>query len=666
MPNPDPHLRSQLQQLLEENRQLRERLNEREAEVYRLLQWLSQLQRDIRDVYASFSWRIGNQITQLILKILRRPVGPTAQDHVALLNRSIEAWKKNHLLPYRQQGKLMPYTPWHDHSEYNQWLAEFDHPSIQALDDMRLAQEHWEQQFVLLLALPADYDNAALQKTVASVMQQIYPYWTLYVIAPQALLDGLDFLSGERIQRFACAEDLSPAERLNLPLQQVQYAEYVMCLQLGDTLSQRTLYYFAQAVQDNAQAWLLYCDEDLLDKQWHRFDPKFKPDWNPDLLVAQDYIQRGLVYSIAAVKAAGGYSADYPQWESYELTLRLLQQRNAADIIHIPRVLYHAQPLERDVALQQTAVQAYFQAQNPHIQVETTPTQHLRVRYPLPANMPPVSVIIPTRDKLELLMGTVDDLLYHTDYPNLQIIIVDNGSQETETHAYLHTMEQQQPSLHVIRHNAPFNYSQLNNLGVQQAEGELLALLNNDLKVIHPDWLQEMVSHALRHDIGAVGAKLYYEDDTLQHAGVVTGLGGLAGHGFKHVLREAPAYQWRPFVTQNIGAVTAACLVLRKAVFEEVGGFDEKLKVAFNDVDLCLRLRQAGYRILWTPYAELYHLESASRGTDDTPKKYRQLQKEIAYMRKRWGDYLQIDPYYNPNLSIQYEDYSLAWPPRVS
>ncbi len=665
MSNPNDPLNRQIHRLMAENQQLREQLNEREAEVYRLLQWLSQLQRDIRDVYASFSWRVGDSITRQILKLLRRPVGPTARDHVARVNRSIEAWKKNHLLPYRQQGRLMSYTPWHDSAEYHQWLSEFDRPTAEELDEMHLAQENWEQQFILLLVLPDEYERAALQKTVASVVRQIYPLWTLYVIAPQARLEGLDFLNGERIHCVSCAPESPLSERLNVLLQREQDAHYVMCLQLGDMLHQCALHYVAQAAQEHSRAWLIYSDEDRLDKQWHRYDPHFKPDWNPDLLLAQDYLQRGMLHSLQAIKEAGGFSAAYPRWESYELTLRLLQQRNTDNIVHIPRVLYHAQPQTRDASVQQAAVQAYVQQQNPHIRVAITATQHLRVRYPLPDNLPLVSVIIPTRDKLELLMATVDGLLYQTDYANLEIIVLDNGSQDSETRAYLHTMDQQQPSFQVIRHDAPFNYSQLNNLGAKQAQGELLALLNNDLKMQHKDWLQEMVSHALRHDIGAVGAKLYYAGDTLQHAGVVTGLGGLAGHGFKHVLREAPAYQWRPFVTQNIGAVTAACLVLRKSVFAEIGGFDEKLKVAFNDVDLCLRLRQAGYRILWTPHAELYHLESASRGADDTAKKYRQLQKEIAFMRKRWGDFLQIDPYYSPNLTIQYEDYSLAWPPRV-
>jgi GT2 family glycosyltransferase len=287
-----------------------------------------------------------------------------------------------------------------------------------------------------------------------------------------------------------------------------------------------------------------------------------------------------------------------------------------------------------------------------------------RVIYPLPVEPPLVSLIIPTRDKLTLLHGTVEGLLNQTDYKPIEIIIIDNGSVEPATIAYLEEI-QQNKSVSVIRHQGPFNYSQLNNHGVSYATGEIIGLLNNDLEVISSSWLTEMVSHALRPDIGAVGAKLYYANDTIQHAGVIVGLGGLAGHGFKFLAREAPGYHWKPFLIQNYSAVTAACLIMRRRVFQEVGGLNEKdLKVAFNDVDLCLRIREQGYRIVWTPYAELYHLESASRGSDNTLKKHLRLRHELNYMKAKWPLMISHDPYYNPNLTIEYEDFSLAWPPR--
>ncbi len=663
MPNTDTELQAQLQRLQDENQQLRQQLQEREAQVYRLLQWLSQFQRDIRDVYRSVTWRIGHTITRFILKFLHRPAGPTAQDHIALMNRNLEAWKQDYLTPYRAQNKLLPYTPWHDKTEYAQWIAAFDGLNAQAVEDLQQAQSAWKHSFAVLLVLPESFEPSALQASITALEQQIYPHWTLYLIASPAQLESLACAEHEKITTCPCPPHTSRAEGLNLALEQLN-SDWLLCLYPGDVLSLRALHDFAQAAEQNPKAYLLYSDEDVLDAQGERSDPYFKPDWNPDLFLAQDYLRHSPVYASKAVQQQGGFKADYPDWEHYDLSLRLQSQYQAQHIVHIPRVLYHAQPVLRDIQGQQAVLRDYFQQQAVRAEVESTHAGHTRVRYVLPATLPLVSVIIPTRDRLELLMGTVEGVLEHTDYPHLQVIIVDNGSRDLETLGYLSSMEQQEPNLQVVRHKAAFNYSQLNNLGAQQAQGKVLALLNNDLKIIHRDWLREMVSQALRRDIGAVGAKLYYQDDTVQHAGVITGLGGLAGHGFKHILREAPAYQYRPFLVQNMAAVTGACMLLRKSVFEEVGGFNETLKVAFNDVDLCLRIRKAGYRILWTPHAELYHLESASRGSDDTPRKYRQLQKEIAYTRECWGDYLQTDPFYNPNLSLQYEDYSLAWPPR--
>ncbi|MEZ5673230.1 MAG: glycosyltransferase [Thiotrichaceae bacterium] len=259
----------------------------------------------------------------------------------------------------------------------------------------------------------------------------------------------------------------------------------------------------------------------------------------------------------------------------------------------------------------------------------------------------------------------VTGILQHTDYPQLELIIVDNGSVAMETLTYLQQL-QQDSRIIVLRHDAEFNYSQLNNLAVTHAHGEVLALLNNDLEIIHRDWLKEMVSHALRPEIGAVGAKLYYSNNMIQHAGVIVGLGGLAGHNFKFLPKQFTGYYWKPFLTQNYSAVTGACLVLRKQVYDAVGGLNEKqLKVAFNDVDLCLKIGALGYRIIWTPYAELYHHESVSRGADLTVRKYLRLQSEIRYMQTQWATQLAADPFYNPNLTIQFEDFSLAYPPRV-
>ena len=277
-----------------------------------------------------------------------------------------------------------------------------------------------------------------------------------------------------------------------------------------------------------------------------------------------------------------------------------------------------------------------------------------------------VSLIIPTRNGLQLIRACIDSIIKKTVYPNYEILIVDNGTDDVATLSYLNGLKSNM-RIRIIRDDRPFNYSALNNGAVKLARGEVLGLLNNDLEVISPDWLSEMVSHALRPDIGAVGAKLWYPNDTLQHGGVILGLGGVAGHAHHQMHKGGHGYFGRASLINSFSAVSAACLVIRKALYEEVEGLNElALQVAFNDVDFCLRLREKGYRNVWAPNAELYHFESATRGSDHTPEKLARYTKEVHYMRRRWGDLLLNDPAYSPNLTLDHSDFSLAWPPRIN
>jgi GT2 family glycosyltransferase len=269
--------------------------------------------------------------------------------------------------------------------------------------------------------------------------------------------------------------------------------------------------------------------------------------------------------------------------------------------------------------------------------------------------------LIPTRDRLELLQSCIEGILKKTTYSNYEIVILDNESIEAETLSFFSEIQAKHTCVRVLHYHNPFNFSAINNYGVENAKGDLVGLINNDIEVINPDWLSEMVSHALRPEIGCVGAKLYYEDETIQHAGVIVGLGGVAGHSHKYFHRNSPGYHGRLKIIQNLSAVTAACLVVRKDVYEEVGGLEEiNLRVAFNDVDFCLKVREAGYRNLWTPYAELYHFESKSRGTENTPEKQARFNREIEYMKSKWGETLKQDPFYSPNLTLAREDFSIG------
>jgi len=664
--------------------QLRQALADRTQDIPRLLQWIQGLHQDITAIYESITWKSGNLITQLILKILLRPVGPTARDHINKIITRFEWWK-NRYFQMAQQYDLppLPYTPWHDTAEYAEWIKQYDTLSQQSVAQMRTTLEQWQYRPMISILMPIADANEA-RSAIESVQKQIYPYFELLLINQDVAgnlakaerlskrLDDPSSTIDERIKRIDAPQSLAAA--LNHALATAG-GDFIALMGAEDQLPIHALYQIAETINAHPNTDLIYTDEDRLDANGQRIDPYFKSDWNPDLFYSQNFIRHLAVYRRRVVDNIGGFCSDYPGNEDYDFALRFIEQIDEARIHHIPKILYHQSTgsvpipslsLNSHININSTscqALQAHFERLGQSVKVVDAIGGHTRVIYPLPNKPPLVSLIIPTRDKLELLRGTVDGLLNKTDYQNIEIIIMDNGSVELDTLDYL-TKIQQNRKISVIRDAAPFNYSRLNNLGVSRANGDIIGLINNDLEVISAEWLTEMVSHALRPKIGAVGAKLYYTNNTLQHAGVIVGLGGMAGHGFKFLAREAPGYYWRPFLIQNYSAVTAACLIMRRKVFEEVGWLAEKhLKVAFNDVDLCLRIREHGYRIVWTPYAELYHLESASRGVDDTPAKFLRLQQELKYMNSRWGETLLNDPYYNPNLTLEYEDLSLAWPP---
>jgi GT2 family glycosyltransferase len=436
-----------------------------------------------------------------------------------------------------------------------------------------------------------------------------------------------------------------------------------------------------EAINRHPQACLLYSDEDTLTIERERTEPYFKCDFNYELFLAQDFISPLAVYRRSLLQQVGGLRAEHEAAPLYDLTLRLLEHLGIGyvdpsqithSIVHIPRVLCHRAPtskLPKDNA--QAVATAQRQALRAHLHrraIDATispapdsPTHH-RVRYHLPTVLPLVSIIIPTRDRADLLKTCLDSILQRSSYPNLEIIILDNGSTEPATVQLFSQFPKNQ--VRILRDDRPFNFSALNNRGASLAQGDFLCLMNNDIEVITPDWLEEMVSFAQHPDIGCVGARLWYPSGFLQHSGIILGMGGVAGHAHLNLRRGDPGYHHRAVLHQNFSAVTAACLVVRRTLFHQVGGFDEALAVAFNDVDLCLRVQQAGFRNVWTPYAEMFHYESASRGYETKPHQQVRLQTEANFMQKRWGDILFNDPAYSPNLGLELHDFSYAFPPR--
>jgi GT2 family glycosyltransferase len=555
---------------------------------------------------------------------------------------------------------------------YRLWVRLYDRLSRN--DRLAIARHIDRMQDRPVLSLLVALDDAGpddLRRTIRSVVKQIYPDWEL-CIAGEAVADPriAKILAGvavkdARIKIAPRTVSRTAADNAALAL---AAGDFVALVDVGDALAPQALYIAAAAIDAHPTADILYSDEDRIAGAFGSRRPFFKPDWNPDLFTGQNYIGRLCLMRRRLVVAAGGVRPGFDGCGDYDLLLRIIEGVAPDHIHHLPFALYHGRT-ERPVsaAAAQRAVAEHCRRKGLGVAVDIVPTDlsgYLRLRYPLPDPPPRVSVIIPTRDGLDLLRQCIDGLLTETDYPDLEIIIVDNGSDQPATLAYLQAIDG--GPVRVLRDDGPFNYSALNNKAVAAATGTVVALLNNDTKVIHRDWLQEMVSQACRPEVGAVGAKLHFPDDSLQHAGVVIGLGGVAGHLHLGLPGGAAGYHDDVHLVRDVSCVTAACLVLRKAVFEEAGGLDAlRLPVAFNDVDLCLKIRALGYRILWTPFARLYHFESASRGSDYAPDKIARFRREQATMKALWGATLDGDPYYNPNRTQHGCSGALAFPPRV-
>jgi GT2 family glycosyltransferase len=431
-------------------------------------------------------------------------------------------------------------------------------------------------------------------------------------------------------------------------------ARYVARIDPGDEVHPLAFHHVAQALVDHPGAGLVYTDEDRIDAQGRRSQPWFKCAPNQELLLAQDMVGRLAVYRRSLIVDL------LPGASDHELALRAFERLRPDEIVHIPRVLYHRRGAPPSAS--RGAVEAHLGRRGVRASVEAAPEAPgmLRVRFPPPEPAPLVSIVIATRERAEMLARCLESIGRST-YPHRELIIVDNGSRSA---AALSLLEAQRAAgARVLRDESPFNFSALNNRAVREARGEFVCLLNNDIEMLTPGGLEEMVSFAAQPGVGAVGARLWYPDGRLQHGGVILGLAG--DHAHRGSRRGDGGYFWRAVLHQSLSAVTGACLMVRKSAYEEVGGLDERLAVSFNDVDFCLRLRAAGYRNVWTPYAEATHLESASRPGPRSADEERRLAGETKLMEERWGALLSADPAYSPNLSLDSPGFTPAWPPRA-
>jgi glycosyltransferase involved in cell wall biosynthesis len=519
-------------------------------------------------------------------------------------------------------------------------------------------------------------DKQLLIDCIESVINQSYPNWQLCLAddkstepyVKQVLKEYR--LKDKRIKPVFRRKNGHISAASNSALE-VASGEWTALLDHDDLLHEHALYHVVKAINETPDVALIYSDEDKLDLEGNRIDPHFKSDWNLDLLYSQNYASHLGVYKTEIVKKIGGFRKGYEGSQDYDLLLRYSREIDHANIVHIPKVLYHWRMVVGSTALASgeksyttdagiKALEDHFLALGKDVSVEEGAGPNMyKVNWLIKAE-PLVSLIIPTYNGYEITKQAIDSILEKTIYQNYEILLVDNNSNDEIALAYFEELDQHE-KVTVLRYPYPFNYSAINNFAAKQAKGEIIGLVNNDVEVISPEWLTEMVSHALRDDIGCVGAMLYFENDTIQHAGVITGIGGVAGHSHKHFKRGEHGYFSRLNLVQNISAVTAACLLVRKTVFEQVNGLNEKdLTVAFNDVDFCLKVQAAGYRNLWTPYAELYHYESISRGAEDNPEKVARFNTEVVYMLNTWGTDKKPDPCYSPNLTNKREDFSVG------
>ena len=500
-----------------------------------------------------------------------------------------------------------------------------------------------------------------LQKAVESVRDQYYENWELCICDDSSRAGHIRPMleawsrADQRIKVVFSDNNGGISAASNQAMGLVS-GEFVGFLDHDDELSPAALYEVVKLLQVHPEADVIYSDEDKLEKNDRRSDPFFKPDWSPEYLYSLNYVCHFGVYRKQHVEAVGGLRTEFDGSQDYDLLLRVVERTQ--NIFHIPEVLYHWRKSLGSTALAGQAkaysTDAGQRAIAEHLRrsgvaatvVSSEAPNRYRVRAAI-TDDPLVSIIIPTRDAVEVLERCIRSIETRTDYPNYEIVIIDNGSSEAETLKFFSKLRHR-----VIRMDEPFNYSRLNNFGVQHAKGDFLLLLNNDTEVISPGWMRAMLELCHLPEVGVAGAKLYYPDRSIQHAGVVLGIKGVAGHSHKYFPARNRGYFDSLTCIRNYSAVTAACMLVRRDAFEAVGGFDEELRVAFNDVDFCIRVREKGYRIAWTPYAELYHHESATRGFDLDPR-------EIELMKRRWKETLVNDPYYNRNLTLEYEDFSL-------
>lgn len=576
-------------------------------------------------------------------------------------------------LSERMEPEEVPYGPWYE--EHRAKPEELERQRKQSLTWENFSGGE-ESACVFSIAVPVFRTPAKfLCEMIESVRSQSFPFWELCL----ANADPEDREVAEILERY-CREDRrirvknlkenkGISENTNAALAMAR-GEFVGLLDHDDLLAPDALYEMAARLEKDEGIDVFYTDEDKVttDLSEH-FQPHLKPDFNLDLLRSNNYICHFFVVRREIAERIGGFRPEFNGAQDYDFIFRCTEQ--AEKIVHIPRILYHWRVHSASTADNPASKMYAYEAGKRAIEgnLERSGVRgvvSLRqdygfydVHYPVEGE-PLVSILIPNKDQKETLMHCIRSVLETSTWKNLEILIIENNSEREETFACYRELEKD-PRIRILTYpGKTFNYSAINNFGVQQAKGEYLLFLNNDIEVITPDWIEQMLGNCQRPEVGIVGAKLYYPDNTIQHAGIIIGIGGIAGHAFLGLARAKSGYLHKASLQMDYSAVTAACMMMKAEAFRKAGGFEEKLTVAFNDVDLCLRTVEQGWLVVYDPHVEMYHYESKSRGAEDSEEKLRRFQQEIEFMRTRWIRLLKDgDPNYNPNLTLSKWNYSL-------
>lgn len=533
-----------------------------------------------------------------------------------------------------------------------------------------------------------------LEKSIKSVREQTYGNWELILAGGGEKADAATDHEGmhptgrrreagaadegeglktdaqdRRIKYFSGLKQQTATEKINLAVTKAS-GEYIAFLKAGDLLTRNALYECVKALNEKPETEFLYSDEDIVSGNRKKVaEPCFKPDFNLDLLRSLNYIGHLAVFHKKLWEKAGPLREDYKGAEEYDFILRCVEQ--TGNIYHIPKILYHELEVPKVCESEKKALEDHlkrcglssFVKPGDTIKEKGKPETGLSSRHVVYSckDKPLVSIIIPNKDAVADLQKCLDSLEKKSTYRNIEYVIVENNSERQETFQYYQTLQKENPRVKVYRYKGGFNYSKINNFGVQKAQGDYLLLLNNDTELKAPDSIEEMLGICMRKDVGAVGAKLLYFDDTIQHAGVIIGAGGIAGHCFTGLSGDAAGYCGRAACVQDYNAVTAACLMTKRSVYKKLHGLREEFEVAFNDIDYCMRVRQQGGLVVYTPYAEFYHYESKTRGLDTEPEKKERFMGEIKLFEQLWPEILEMgDCYYNPNLSYKKADFALG------